>query len=91
MSNEIDDGGPAFPMPAGPEPAGFTHYNEGMSLRDHFAGQAMQGMLADGGYEQLAREVRDGLADDEMGMVDVVSQVSYIIADAMIKARKESK
>lgn len=42
----MKDGGPAFPMPAGPEPRvnSTTHYNEGMSLRDWFAGQLAAAM-----------------------------------------------
>lgn len=42
------DGGAAFPMPSGKEPRvnETTHYNEGMSLLDYFAGQALVGMLA---------------------------------------------
>lgn len=37
------DGGPAFPA------AGLS---DGMSLRDWFAGMAMQGMLGEGGWER---------------------------------------
>ena len=37
-----DNGGPAFPAPAG-----VTHITQqGMTLRDYFAAKAMQGMLA---------------------------------------------
>jgi hypothetical protein len=39
----INDGGPAFPTPAG------IQHNDGLSLRDYFAAAAMQGILADGG------------------------------------------
>lgn len=44
----VNDGGPAFPMTSGPEPRvnTATHYNEGMSLLDYFAGQALAGLLA---------------------------------------------
>lgn len=77
MSNK-PDGGPAFPAP--------NHYHRidgaivqcegfsfGMSLRDHFAGLAMQGMVAglfDGTYEKLAES-------------------AYKTADAMIAARTQ--
>lgn len=44
---KTDDGGPAFPMPSGDEPRGkrTTRYNEGMSLLDYFAGQALVGLV----------------------------------------------
>lgn len=38
MSEKINDGGPAFP--------GY-HLAPGMTLRDYFAGQALQGLCAD--------------------------------------------
>ena len=40
MSNQINDGGPAFPTPAG------IQHNDGMTLRDYFAAAALQGLLA---------------------------------------------
>lgn len=38
---------PAYPMASGDEPRvdKTTHYNEGMTLRQHYAGLAMQGLL----------------------------------------------
>jgi hypothetical protein len=36
----INDGGPAFPTPAG------IQHNDGMTLRDYFAAAALQGLLA---------------------------------------------
>lgn len=54
----INDGGPAFPLSGdGPN---VPYFNQGMSLRAYFAGQAMQGMLAnpdkDYGISALAEE-----------------------------------
>ena len=47
MSNQINDGGPAFPLQSiGPE---FQPGYSGMTLRDYFAAAALQGLLADGG------------------------------------------
>jgi len=40
MSAPINDGGPAFPTPAG------IQHNDGMTLRDYFAAAALQGLLA---------------------------------------------
>lgn len=47
-----------------------------VSLRDHFAGLAMQGFLAHYGNN---------------GTWDNLSEMSYQVADAMLKARKEVK
>jgi len=40
VSNQINDGGPAFPTPAG------IQHNDGITLRDYFAAAALQGLLA---------------------------------------------
>ena len=40
MNNQINDGGPAFPTPAG------IQHNDGITLRDYFAAAALQGLLA---------------------------------------------
>lgn len=68
---KIDDGGPAFPL----QEHGDSRSVPGMTLRDWFAGQALQGQA-----HRLASpwEHRDILAKD-----------CYDIADAMIAARKE--
>lgn len=41
MSVPINDGGPAFPTPAG------VQHNDGMTIRDVFAAAALQGMMAE--------------------------------------------
>jgi hypothetical protein len=62
------NGGPAFPVP------GDANMNdqEGMFLRDYFAGQALAGMLADsersGGFSTYAKD-------------------AYSFADAMLRER----
>jgi hypothetical protein len=68
MSN-TNTGGPAFPS---------THPHgkyEGMTLRDYFAANAMQGIIL---HPQ-------GLA----GLWDEAAQESYKMADAMLKAREQ--
>jgi hypothetical protein len=47
----------------------------GMDLRDYFAAKAMQGMFASG---SLSESVQD----------DELAAVAYVVADAMLKARK---
>jgi hypothetical protein len=72
--NDIKDGGPAFPV---------SDIWKGMTLRDYFAAQAMQGLLSD---PDTARNVRVArrLLDE------AVADMAYMFADAMI-ARKENK
>ena len=62
-----NDGGAAFPYPYGPQGA------PGMSLRDWFAGLAMQGFRAN----------EDGFSTDD----PVVAKWSYEQADAMLAER----
>lgn len=69
MSN---DGGPAFPNGI---------YQEGMSLRDWFAGQALVGILAE-------PTDAEGYAVAKEAVPDVCAADAYAIADAMIAARE---
>ena len=77
------DGGPAFPKPP------VMHRNEdgkleyfgtqiGMSLRDWFAGMALQGLLA-------------SVTEDEEVIDDVIARSSYELADAMLAARERGE
>lgn len=85
MANKINDGGPAFPVPiaatsnANHEPMIYDSMDRclaGMSLRDWFAGMAIQGMLAGRKCE---------LANVALG--DMISS-AFVIADATLKARE---
>jgi hypothetical protein len=71
-------GGPAFPaQPTQRIAPGVTvESNNGMNLRDWFAGKALSGMLAD-------PNVKIGDASDD----DHLSTLAYRLADAMIRAR----
>ncbi|MFO0806062.1 MAG: hypothetical protein U0791_23400 [Gemmataceae bacterium] len=42
---KCNDGGQAFPRAAGPEGASFCNGEEGMTLRDWFAGQVIAGLV----------------------------------------------
>lgn len=80
---KIDDGGSAFPMPSGPEPRHneTTHYNEGMTLRQWYAGMAMSGLLAN-----LSFVVPTNRAHSELP--GIVAKAALMVADALITAEK---
>lgn len=71
-----DNGGPAFPV--------FDDFHgsvvPGMSIRDYFAGQAMQATLT---------HLDDDA--DAIAIASALANVAYVIADAMLAARKEDK
>jgi hypothetical protein len=73
MSEPINTGGPAFPVPLNPGQSwqGMAPC-DGMTLRDYFAAQAMQGMLP-----------RPGSIDPKQD-----AEFAYKMADAMLKARE---
>jgi hypothetical protein len=64
-----DDGGPAFPRPS-------MATDDGMTLRDWFAGQAMAGIMGNSG-------INHGIYPP-----DEAARNCYAIADAMLGARK---
>ena len=71
MSKQIDNGGAAFPIPFGQV---MSEEGKGMTLRDYFAGEALNGLLStESGYIAESRKI---------------AKWSYSLADEMIKARK---
>lgn len=62
MTNTINDGGPAFPLPDFAHPSGQVESGtRGMSLRAYLAGQALAGLLANqyaynGNHEDVAEQ-----------------------------------
>jgi hypothetical protein len=76
MTNERDDGGPAFPA----QHFDLTPSEHGLSIRDYFAAKAMVGifqMVATGAHSVNPHDIEGGIA-----------QQSYAMADAMLKARQ---
>jgi hypothetical protein len=69
--SRIDDGGAAFPVRMG-------YYLQGMSLRDWFAGMALQSM-------GIVHNYSKGPCNHAVG------ERAYLIADAMIAARKSAE
>ena len=100
----INDGGPAFPVDRMTAHGIAVHsvgtkdeaayigevakLSHGMTLRDHFAGLAMQAELSSAGMDN---EAAQALADAaERAGRDVESQIAwnaYAVADAMLKER----
>ena len=80
MSNQINDGGPAFPCVYYSEPIGSIGpqltIKGGLSIRDYFAAAALQGLIASRGSMSTRF-----LAEDDASYV-------FEIADAMIRARE---
>ena len=92
MTKKIEDGGPAF---AGrrfePQHRGSNDrepWNPGMSLRDWFAGHALNGAWAGRNNESI--ELVEGQTVDDAILADWldVARCAYIAADAMLAARK---
>jgi hypothetical protein len=70
-----NDGGPAFPRPEsrGTSGAITLHGQNGMTLRDYLAGQALVGLMSD----QTIKAMPDDFAES-----------AYLAADAMLAARE---
>lgn len=73
-----NDGGPAFPLQAHVDEQLSRAYltQQGMSLRDWFAGQALSGLMASPNGPRLVKEAVD---------------VAYCAADTMLKAREKDQ
>ncbi len=75
------DGGAAYPLPSDASADG----RRGMTLRDYFAGQALQGFLAGPMATALEKVAsRRGIDVDELA-----SKAAYEYADAMLKEREK--
>ena len=89
MSN---DGGPAFPRPVSEDKTQGTQHDgnrtvdaqDGMSLRDYFAAQALGGLLA--GSAAMHVTIDGSWVD---GREKTLATFSYSLADAMLVARKK--
>ena len=82
MSKEnIDDGGNAFPLSITTmfESRTCETKSKGMTLRDYFAAKAMQSMLSN-------QQMYDCINDN---CVKLLAMDSFIVADAMLKARNQ--
>jgi hypothetical protein len=78
----INNGGPAFPYRQEDGQGGYEQH-QGMSLRDYFAAQIINGLLINSDTNL------HGVIKDIYSRKDLV-KCCYVIADAMISARKEA-
>ena len=80
---EVNDGGPAYPYRCceGPGQDKTYHFAPGMSLRDWFAGMALQGLLSGDAHPDV----------DPMSILNSPekrAKCAYMLADAMLAARQ---
>lgn len=82
MSNN-NDGGPAFPViePSDNQYSTPSRWG-GMTLRDYFAAKAMQGIIFD-----ISKNIPLGPGPDDDVKDEDIANLSYEIADAMLKER----
>lgn len=73
MSDIKNDGGAAFPLPIS---SSTTYRTNGMTLRDYFAGQAINGFVSTNNRLNESEPLN-------------IAKRAYRIADAMLKARGE--
>lgn len=88
MSEQPNDGGPAFPSEQGHTPEGTWNQTieRGMSLRDYFAGQALAAMIGKSPF--FDREGEHGRPTVDMWQFKLdMADSAYFYADAMLAAR----
>jgi hypothetical protein len=80
----VNTGGPAHPFLTWQNPQGFRigSLHEGLTIRDHFAGQALQGLIG-GSHHEMATFAET----NNTTIVKVAASLAYAYADAMIVAR----
>jgi hypothetical protein len=76
---QTKNGGPAFPR----QPNEYISGRDGMTLRDYFAGQALNGYLASWND--------DSDSNSNFSIPYYVAKTSYAYADAMLEAREATK
>lgn len=87
MSTPINDGGPAFPVDDRYHADGRVYGSNGMTLRDYFAGQAMNGMISGDAQPYISiKESADGIVQE-----DKTASRAYRYADAMLAARERKE
>ncbi len=85
----IQDGGPAFANCA-VSPDIDTWWNEGMSLRDYFAGQVISGLVVDNS-EAWANAMTETAKRTGIPVIDQYARTAYLYADALLKERERDE
>src|SRR5690606_29234698 len=94
MTDNIKDGGPAFPLPVEDLQCRFRFESGygGMTLRDYFAAKAMAALIAEpvseGWPGTVAHWANQLQRHTQMSGPDIVAHVAYMMADAMLKTRE---
>jgi hypothetical protein len=78
--SKTNDGGPAFPIPSKQH----VHW-EGMSLRDWFAGMALQGLAV------MHAAILTEENSPELPPAEATAKAAYEIADAMLTRRNQQE
>lgn len=97
MSEErknIDDGGPAFPTHERDDMRGYGGGLTfvpvgGMTLRDYFAAQALQGMLSALGRNEMWQGINQTASTNGVNVTKHLATLAYEHADAMLAARRD--
>jgi hypothetical protein len=74
----------AFPFIEPQEDVNIKAYHPGMTLRDYFAVKAIQAILP--AYQNVFDDETAG--DDDHSFPELLAKDAYVMADAMMKARK---
>ena len=89
MEENIETGGPAFPVQYSNEADGPTVMpHVGMTLRDYFAAKAMQGIVSSIDGEANYQRLRGHAAGAGLSVSEWIARDAYKQADAMLKARE---
>lgn len=85
---EVYTGGPAFPQPNQVHPENDKPYlGAGMTLRDYFAGMALQPFMQSITYKELGE--KNNIGGDDMNIEQLTSRECYRYADAMLAEREK--
>ena len=93
----MNDGGPAFPVPPftlAPGDHGtvsLDNFPKGMSLRDWFAGMAMQALLASTGHDTQSIALLVTATEQDQAVDETLAGRAYDFADAMLAAREKGQ
>ena len=86
--DNVPDGGPAFPSPGIPDATdGRKDNRDGMSLLDHFAGQALAGYMATSDERTYSKDCGKSQSEWQADIDDIDAQYLYRMAQAMLNER----